>query len=156
MQTHLVADLAISTLRETVAFTDLMGRDGAVCTVWTNPSEVEFAKAIDRGTAEELAGLRGLLTRSNLYIWQSVNLLHANFERDTGIVGVRLGLRSGEVQANDETVATPEHFPCVFPDAPRAAAIGVDDRREAAAAWLRANTRLKPIYPCGFRIVWYS
>jgi hypothetical protein len=36
------------------------------------------------------------------------------------------------------------------------AAMDMDDRREAAGGWLQANALLKPIYPQGFRVVWYS
>jgi hypothetical protein len=144
---------ATSSLDQTASWGVLIGRDGSPFRIWANPSNVAFAEAVRLAAPADLSGLRGLLTQSNLYIWQSVNLLHADFERDTGIHGIRLALRSGEVFVNDETVAMPEHFPWLFPDA---VAMDVDDLREAAAGWLRANARLRAIYPTGFRLGWYS
>jgi hypothetical protein len=101
-------------------------------------------------------GSEGILTPTDLHVWQRVDVLHVDFERETGVIGVRLRLRSGGISVNDETVALPPHFPWVFSDLASVAAMDMDDRREAAGGWLQANALLKPIYPQGFRVVWYS
>jgi hypothetical protein len=155
MDTPPIANLAISTLRGTPHFGNLVGRDGRLCTVWANPSKVEFAKAIDRGSSGAVAGLRGMLTPTGLYVWQNVNVLHRDFERDIGINGVRLALRSAEVLVNDETVALPEHFPWVFTEGAEITHMDIEHRRTIVAEWLRGNARLQAIYPCGFTVGWY-
>ena len=96
-----------------------------------------------------MSGLRGLLTASDLYIWQSMNLLHADFEKKTGIEGVRIALRSSLILINDETVAMPEHFPWIFPDPAEATQTDIEDRWTIVARWIKANKRLAPIYPYG-------
>jgi hypothetical protein len=121
--------------------------------VWKNPNKREFASAIKRGVT---AGLRGLLTGTDLYVWQSVNLLHIDFERDAAVSGVRVALRSGEIQVNDETVAQPEHFPWIFPQPQAADAMDIEDRRTLVETWLLSNVRLKRAYPTGFKVTWYS
>src|ERR1700733_13576398 len=138
--------LAISALQPVADYVVLTGRDGAPCGVWANPGDNRFAEAIRRTTPGMLAGLRGSLTQANLYVWQSVNLLHADFERDTGLQGVRLTLLSEEVLANDETVALPDYFPWVFPEATEITHMDIEDRRTIVAEWLRGNARLQAIY----------
>jgi hypothetical protein len=145
----------IEALRESPHFADLVGRDGLPCRVWKNPDRQEFATALRSPTADT-SGLRGLLTRSDLYVWQSINLLHSDFERDTGIEGMRIALRANELQTSDESVALPAHFPWVFPDCAQAEAMDVEDRRKVAIEYLQANVGLKCIYPAGYTIVWYS
>jgi hypothetical protein len=147
--------LAISALEQAALYVVLAGRDGAPCGVWANPSDNRLAEAIHRTPPGGLAGLRGLLTQSDLYIWQSVNLLHSDFERDTGLQGVRLALRSAEVLVNDETVALPEHFPWVFTEGAEIASADIEDRRTTVAERLQGNARLQAIYPCGFTVGWY-
>lgn len=129
-------------IMQTMHYAELTGRDGQPCPVWRNPTEfpTEFA-----------AGLRGLLTKSDLYVWESVDLLHADFERLTGIEGMRIVLRAGAVHANNETVALPEHFPWVFADGD---ALDNDDRRRIVTEHLRS--RLRDIYPAGFTVFWYQ
>jgi hypothetical protein len=144
---------AIQMLTEAPPFAELQGRDGLPCRVWKNPTKREFAGAIKRGIT---TGLRGLLTASDLYVWQSTNLLHIDFEHDAAITGVRIGLRSGELHINDETVDQPEHFPWIFPQPDAIADMDMEDRRAIVTAWLLANPRLKRVYPNGFRSVWYS
>jgi hypothetical protein len=140
---------AVQTLTEAPFYAELQGRDGMPCRVWKNPSKREFAGAVRTGAT---AGLRGLLTASDLYVWQSANLLHTDFERDAAISGVRVALRSGEIQVNDETVDQPEQFPFIFENGDA----DIEERRTIVAAWLRANVRLKRVYPDVFTVTWYS
>jgi hypothetical protein len=135
---------------------ELQGRDGLPCRVWRNPSTPEFADAVRQASGAALAGLRGLVTATNLYIWQSTNLLHTDFEGQSGISGIRVALRTDELQVNDETVDQPEHFPWVFPNPGLIAEMDVEDRRAIVAAWLLSSARLRGVYPHGFRVVWYS
>jgi hypothetical protein len=95
--------------------------------------------------------LRGLLTQSDLYVWENVDLLHADFERLTGIEGMRIVLRAGEVHADNETVALPEHFPWVLADTET---LDVDERRRIVMEHL--HSRLQHIYPTGFTVFWYQ
>jgi hypothetical protein len=97
-----------------------------------------------------------LVTATDLYVWQSTSLLHTDFERQMGISGIRVALRSGELQVNDETIDQPEHFPWVFPQSHLVAEMDIEDRRATVAAWLRASARLRRVYPRGFNVVWYS
>ena len=101
-------------LSDVAHYAELTGRDGLPCRIWLNPVSGEFSSALQSGAS--LAGLRGLLTSGDLYVWQSVNLLHADFERESGVEGARVGLRSGTIQVNDETVAHPELFSWMFLD----------------------------------------
>lgn len=142
---------ATQSLTEAPFYAELQGRDGLPCRVWKNPNKREFASAINRGVT---AGLRGLLTGADLYVWQSVNLLHTDFERDAAVSGVRVALRAGEIQVNDETVDQPEHFPWIFPQAVND--MDIEDRRAIVATWLLSNARLKRVYPPGFKVTWYS
>jgi hypothetical protein len=125
------------------------------CRVWRNPDRQEFATSLRSPTADT-TGLRGLVSQSDLYVWQSIDLLHSDFERDTGIEGMRIALRANEVQTNDESAALPAHFPWVFPDRAQAEAMDVEDRRKVVSDYLQANVRLQCIYPAGYTIVWYS
>jgi hypothetical protein len=120
---------------------ELTGRDGLPCQVWQNPTNYNF-------------GMRGLLTQSDIYVWQSDHLSHADFERATGIEGLQITLRAGQVHANNETVALPEHFPWVFPDRGQAEAMDVEDRRKMVTEHL--GNRLRHVYPTGFIVHWYS
>lgn len=120
---------------------ELIGRDGLPCLVSQNPAICT-------------SGMRGLLTKSDLYVWRSDHLLHADFERATGIAGMQIALRDGEVLASNETVALPEHFPWVFPDRAQAEMMDMDDRRKLVAVHLDA--RLRHVYPAGFIVLWYS
>jgi hypothetical protein len=140
---------SVDTLTEAF-YAELQGRDGLPCRVWKNPSNREFAGAIQRGAT---TGLRGLLTAVDLYVWQSVNLLHMDFEHQSAISGMRVVLRSDEIQVNDETVDQPEHFPWVFPQPTE---MDIEDRRDIVAKWLLSSKRLKGVYLNGFRVVWYS
>jgi hypothetical protein len=135
---------------------ELQGRDGLPCRVWRNPSTAGFADAVREASGAALAGLRGLVTATDLYVWQSTSLLHTDFERQMGISGIRVALRSGELQVNDETIDQPEHFPWVFPQSHLVAEMDIEDRRATVAAWLRASARLRRVYPRGFNVVWYS
>ena len=119
----------------------ITGRDGLPCQVWENPTELTF-------------GMRGLLTQSDLYVWQSEHLLHADFERHTGIQGMHIALGEGAVHANNETVALPEHFPWVFPNREQAEMMDIDDRRQVVKEHL--SGRLRDVYPTGFIVLWYS
>lgn len=145
----------IAALSESPHFAELSGRDGLPCRVWRNPSRREFVTALRSSTADT-AGLRGLLTETDLYVWQSINLLHIDFERDTGLLGVRIALRPTEVQTNDESVALPEQFPWIFPDRTQAEATDIEDRRAIVTTYLQANDRLKRLYVTGFHVAWYS
>lgn len=147
---------AAALLQEAPHHAVLTGRDGRPCRVWLNPHSAAFGDALRRSArGGSLDGLRGLLTGVDLYVWQSTHLLHADFERESGVQGVRVALRSGSIQANDETVAQPEAFPWVFPDPGLAANTDVEDRRTVVCDWLKANTRLAAIYPEGFNVTWY-
>src|SRR5690349_19350200 len=97
----------IDTLTETPFFAEITGRDGLPYRAWKNPSSREFAAALSRQHVDS-SGLRGILTQSDLYVWQSANLLHVDFERSTGVEGAKLGLRRDALQVNDETVDQPE------------------------------------------------
>jgi hypothetical protein len=147
--------MAVQALTE-VVHTELRGRDGLSCRVWKNPSAPEFAGAVRRGSSATLAGLRGLVTKTEVYIWQSTNLLHTDFEGQSGISGIRVALRSEELQVNDETVDQPEHFPWVFPQPNVVAEMDIEDRRAIVAAWLLSNAHLGYIYSDGFKVAWYS
>jgi hypothetical protein len=142
---------ASQALTETPFHAELQGRDGLPCRVWKNPTKREFASAISRSAT---AGLRGLLTASDLYVWQSINLLHTDFECNAAVSGVRVALRPGELQVNDETVDQPEHFPWIFPLS--VTEMDIEDRRTIVATWLLSNLRLKHVYPDGFKVTWYS
>jgi len=143
---------ATQCLNETPSFTELTGRDGLAYQVWKNPTKQEFRNAIKHGSSTD--GLRGLLTGTDLYIWQSINLLHADFERDTTILGVRIALRSDEVRVNDETIDQPEHFPWIFTK--DVFDMDIEARRTIVAAWLLSNDRLNRLYANGFKVTWYS
>ena len=138
-------------LTEVPCCRELQGRDGLPCRVWKNPTQHGFASAITDGAT---AGLRGMLTATDLYVWQSRHLPHAAFERDAAVSCVRVALRAGELQVNDETVAQPEHFPWIF--RPPDTDIDIEDRRAIVSAWLVAHARLKPVYPGGFKLTWYA
>ena len=133
----------------------ITGRDGLPCRVWRNPNRQEFATAL-RSSAADANGLRGLLTLSDLYVWQSTNLLHPDFERETRIEGMRIALRASEVRTNHESVALPEQSRWVFPDLAQVATMDIEDRRKLVADHLQRNERLKRVYPAGFTVVWYS
>jgi len=94
---------------------------------------------------------RALLTQSKLFVWYD-HTSHAEFEHDTGVQGIRLLLRDGEVQVHHETVAFPEHFRWVLPDAEM---LDMDDRRRLVEEFLAVSDHLKQFYPTGFRISWY-
>jgi hypothetical protein len=143
----------IQALLETPFYGELQGRDGLSCRVWQNPSRQAFSAAIRHG-GPAVAGLRGLLTSHDIFVWQSMNLLHTDFERESGISGLRVALRSGQLHVNDETVDQPEQFPWIFPQSVRE--MDIEDRRTIVAQWLLTSVRLKRIYPAGFNIVWYS
>jgi hypothetical protein len=132
----------------------LFDRDGLPCQVWRNPRSAGFSTALKTGS-HRVAGLRALLTANDLYVWQSVSLLHGGFAEQTGIDGVRVGLRVNVVMMHEETVAFPEHFLWVYPDTGVAQALDVDDRREIAAQWLRQSSGLRHLYPNGFDTMWY-
>jgi hypothetical protein len=117
--------------------------------IWKNPSQDEFT------TICTSAELRGLLTATDLYVWQGMTP-HAEFEKETGIQGVRIVLRAGMICSNDETIALPEHFPWIFPDPIKAAEMDMDDRRAIVVTWLTTNSRLSNIYPHGFSIDGYQ
>jgi hypothetical protein len=146
----------IDSLNEAPHYAEVQGRDGLPCRVWINPSRREFATAIRRSSDGSTAGLRGLVTATDLYTWQSLNLLHMDFEREIGVLGVRVGLRAGVIQVNDETVAQPEHFPWIFPDTTKADEIDIENRRSIVEQWLAANKRLAHIYPQKFTVSWYA
>lgn len=149
---EIVPTQAIDVLSEAPVFAELQGRDGLSYRVWKNPSIRQFSNAIRRTST---TGLRGLITGVDLYVWQSMSLLHTDFERDTSMSGIRLALRAEQVQVNDETVDQPEHFPWVFPQPERIAEMDIEDRREIVAKWLMSNARLKRLYPSGFQVTWY-
>ncbi|WP_039887530.1 hypothetical protein [Acidiphilium sp. PM] len=143
-------------LSETPKFAELTERGGMPCRVWLDPSSVEFVTALRKASDAEVTGLRGLLTEKALYVWQSANLLHMDFERLTGTEGMRLGLRANEIQVNDETVAQPAYFPWVFRDHSAAISSDIEDRRRLVERFLMLNTKVKTIYPDVFRILWYA
>lgn len=145
----------IEALSESPHFADLTGRDGLPCRVWKNPSRREFAVAL-RSRVTDAYGLRGLITQTDLYVWQSVNLLHPDFEKATAIDGIRIALRSDQIMVNDETVAFPEHFPWIFPDREQAEAMDIEDRRNLVTDHLKAHVRLSRVYPTSFAVIWYA
>lgn len=146
----------IDSLNEAPHYADLQGRDGLACRVWKNPSQREFANAIRSSPDDAAAGLRGLLTATDLYTWQSMNFLHSDFERESGVQGVRVTLRAGTIRINDETIALPEHFPWIFPDPVKAAEMDNDEKWSIVAGWLKANKRLSRVYPQGFTVAGYQ
>lgn len=130
----------------------LTGRDGLEYFVWRNPSQRELVNQIAKAPHGR-EGMRAMLTEHDLYFWQSANVLHGDFSRQTGIDGVRVTLhQDGIVQANEETVGVPEEFPWIFTDGD---AMDIADRRLLVETWLRSNRRLAVIYPGGFRVSWY-
>lgn len=143
-------------LSGTPQFAELTERGGMPCCVWLDPSSVEFVTALRKASDAEITGLRGVLTEKALYVWQSANLLHMDFERLTGTEGMRLGLRANEIQVNDETVAQPAYFPWVFREHSAAISSDIEDRRRLVERFLVLNTRIKTIYPDDFRIFWYT
>ncbi len=147
---------AIHSLNETPFYTELQGRDGLPCRVWKNPSNHEFTNAVTQATKSSLSGLRGLIAKNDLYVWQSVNLLHIDFERDAAISGMRIALKTNQLHVNDETVDQPEHFPWIFNNLPTIAEVDMEDRRKIVETWLSSFNRLKRIYPTGFKVIWYS
>lgn len=146
--------VTIEALFEAPHFADLTGRDGLPCRVWRNPSRREFAAAL-RSRATDASGLRGLVTQTDLYVWQSINLLHPDFERDTAINGIRIALRPDQIMVNDEAVMV-EHFPWVFPNQKQAEEMDTEDRRNVVADHLKRHPRLSRVYPNGFVVSWYS
>jgi len=144
----------IEALSEAPHFADLTGRDGLPCRVWRNPSRREFAAAL-RSRAADTSGLRGLVTQADLYVWQSMNLVHPDFEHATAINGIRIALRAEQVMVNDEAVIA-EHFPWVSPDRQQAEEMDTEDRRSVVTTHLKQHARLSRVYPSGFTVVWYS
>jgi len=142
-----------ATLRGLLHHSVVRGRDERPCRVWRDPVSASFADALRRADPLAVPGLRALLTEAGLFLWQSVHLLHADFERATGLSGVRVMLGPEMVRVNDEVVAQPECFPWLFPD-------GLDPeieaRRAFVAGWLTGHTTLRAIHPTGFTVTWYS
>jgi hypothetical protein len=145
--------LATTFLDELPYILEVQGRDGLACRVWENPTSAGLAKAINHAQPSELAGLRGILTENNLYVWQSTNVLHLHYENQTGIHGVRIRFHKEEIQAHHEAVAFPEYFQWVYRDN---APPEIDVRRAVLATWLAGNNRLRVIYPNSFLVSWYS
>jgi|ERR1044072_3301470 hypothetical protein len=110
--------------------------------VWQNPAQVQFG------------GLRGLLTKTDLYVWQSMP--HQVVEQATAIDGMRLSLRTDQVLVNHETAAFPEHFPWVFPNREQAEAMDIEDRRQIVIDHLKLDAHLNRMYPTGFAVAWYA
>ena len=135
---------------QTTYYAELTGRGGQPCPVWRNLTDFEVQEQRDRNEKKAASGLRGLLTQSDLYVWESVDLLHSDFERLTGVQGMRIVLRAHAVHVNNETVALPEFFPWVFSNAD----LDNDDRRHIVKEHLRQ--RLRHIYPTGFAVFWYQ
>jgi hypothetical protein len=123
--------------------------------VWRNPISAKFSEALRTGS-HRVAGLRALVTASDLWAWQSISLSNAGFVRQAGIDGVRVRLSGDVVSLNHETIAFPTHFSWIFPDPVVTQALNVDDRRITAARWLRENPRIRHLYPNAFRLMWYS
>jgi hypothetical protein len=123
---------------------ELLARDfprlTAVITTRKNPKVIE-------------TGMRGLLTGDDLYVWHGLN--HTDYERQSGVSGIRLILRSERILINLETVDQPEHFPWVFPQHDQIVEMDMNDRRAMVEQWLTANEHLQQVYPDGFRMSWY-
>jgi len=131
-------------------------RHGGRCAVWRNPCLREFARAIQVSDHLTCAGLRGLLSDDDFFVWQSDDLPHAEFERQTNLGGTRLALRSGLILVNHETTVFPDCFPYVFRNIAAACQSDIDQRCDEVIFWLRRNERLRAIYPEGFKVEWYS
>jgi hypothetical protein len=120
--------------------------------VWKNPSDREVSEIMAR-SAHAHWEVRGLLTEHDLYLWQSVHVLHGDFARQTGVDGVRVRLAPNLVAINQETVGMPSAFPWIFENDGNF--MDVDRRREIVEQWLNPNPRLAVIYPRGFTVNWY-
>jgi hypothetical protein len=96
-----------------------------------NPGKAGFAEAIDRVHPGVLARLRGLLTSKGC--GQSVNLMLGDFERETGIHGIRLAPPIARDTGQRRDRRQPETLPLLFP------AMDVEDRRPAVAEEMRSN-----------------
>lgn len=132
-------------------FDQLIGRDGLAYEAWKNPPPGEFANAVVGAAPHD--GMRCMLTEDDFYVWQSTALLHDDFTRQTGIIGVRLNLRRDAAFANLEVVAHAEDFPWIFGDAD----LDIVQRQQAVADWLHANCWLGAAYGSPtFPIIWYS
>jgi hypothetical protein len=133
-------------------FARVRGRDGRHYLVWRNPGDQEAANLI-AGSRNERVGLRGVLNERDLYIWQSVHVLHGDLARQTGIDGVRVKLAPNVVAVNEETVGVPSSFPWIFDN--DGDLMEVNRRREIVERWLNANCRLAVICPRGSTVIWY-
>jgi hypothetical protein len=142
----------IDILNETPTFGEMTGRDGLSYRIWQNPNSIMFSNALNKALNPTLAGLRGLLAETDLYVWQSSNILHSDFEKYQNIFGMKLGLRTGIIQVNDETVDQPEQFPWIFTDTD----MDIEERRNLVEKYLKTNKRIAVIYPQSFKVVWYS
>lgn len=128
------------------------GRDGRDYPVWKNPSDREFANLIS-GSRHENGSLRAMLTEHDLYLWQSVHVLHGDFVRQTGVDGVRIRLAPDLVAVNEETVGVPSEFPWIFEN--DCDLIEIEHRCEIVERWLKTNSRLAVIYRRCFTVIWY-
>jgi hypothetical protein len=134
---------------------EMITAEGWTCPVRRSPGDA-FGLLLRGAPGRALVGMHGLLTETDLLVWQSTTLLHADVERVAGLRGVRIMLRNSGVRVENETVAMPERFPWLFPDAVRTAELEVEERRQAVAAWLTTNRRLCVLYPSGVEIDWYA
>jgi hypothetical protein len=111
--------------------------------VWLNPTLTDLDML--------LTDKRGMLTRTDLHVWQASEMTHNEFCRQSGIDGVRLGLGPETVWVNDEVLVS-DQFGWIF----GGAGTDVVERQAMLAAYLRSNPRLAMVYPDGFKTGGYS
>lgn len=134
-------------------FAKLAGRDGLPVLVWKNPSHGEFSRAV--AGADPHDGIRCILTEHDMFLWQSMSLLHTDFIQQTGISGVKISLHRHGIAANLEAIAAPEDIPWVSGDR-EVAELDNDERQALIEDWLRSNGRLRRAYTdTDFTIHWY-
>ncbi|MDO9707644.1 hypothetical protein [Paracraurococcus lichenis] len=121
---------------------------GRSCSIRRNPGDA-FGLLLRGAPARALAGTRGLLTATDLLVWQNGTVFHDDVERATGLRGLHLVLRNADVGVSLDALDPGMGPPWLLP-------AGEATRREAVTAWLRANPRLAALYPEGFGIDWYE
>lgn len=123
------------------------------CPFWKNPDSKDFRDGLEN-LKFSCEGLRAIVTERDLYVWQSNDLLHADFVRRTGFDGVRVGLRQRSIEVNQETVAFPEEFPWIFTEA-EVEEMDDGQRHSVIVDWLLDCHVLNNLYPNGFLTTWY-
>ena len=119
---------ALATLRH---HSTIPGQDGNDCKIWLNPGSAELAAALQRAIPDGVPILRGLLSETGLFVWHGACLRHADFERATGMDGIRLQLGYGSILVHEDVLTL-----AVLPWAgDEGIDLDVEERRAAVAGY---------------------